>query len=74
MVEAIGPAGMTHGCLQGPRYGKVHATTSPGSFEHAREAIEIGQGAGAQTAIAGGLYVRGYVRAVNGSPDEAEAD
>jgi class 3 adenylate cyclase/tetratricopeptide (TPR) repeat protein len=46
----------------------------PGALQHAQEAIEIAESVGAQAPLAGGLYVRGYVRGVSGRLDEADED
>jgi tetratricopeptide (TPR) repeat protein len=46
----------------------------PPAFERAREAIEIAESIGAQAPLGGGLYVRGYLNAVNGNLDVAEDD
>jgi len=44
------------------------------AHERARDAIEIAETAGAQGSLAGGLYVRGYMNAINGRLDVAEGD
>ena len=46
----------------------------PPAFERAREAIEIAEAIGAQAPLGGGLYVRGYLNAVNGNLEIAEAE
>ncbi|MFQ5973867.1 MAG: AAA family ATPase, partial [Alphaproteobacteria bacterium] len=46
----------------------------PPALASAREAIEIAEAVGAPPALAGGLYVRGYIHAVSGSLDAAEKD
>ncbi|HET8577914.1 MAG TPA: adenylate/guanylate cyclase domain-containing protein [Methylomirabilota bacterium] len=46
----------------------------PPAFERAREAIEIAETIGAQAPLGGGLYIRGYLNAVNGNLEIAEAD
>jgi len=46
----------------------------PTAHERVREAIEIAEAVGAQGPLAGGLYIRGYMNAVNGRLDVAETD
>ena len=46
----------------------------PTAHERVREAIEIAEAVGAQGPLGGGLYIRGYMNAVNGRLDVAEAD
>ena len=46
----------------------------PTAHERVREAIEIAQAVGAQGPLGGGLYIRGYMNAVNGRLDVSEAD
>ena len=46
----------------------------PKAHERVREAIEIAEGVGAQGPLAGGLYIRGYMNAVNGRLDVTETD
>jgi tetratricopeptide (TPR) repeat protein len=46
----------------------------PAALERAREAIEIAEAVGAAAPLSGGLFVRGYVQAVSGRLDAAEAD
>jgi class 3 adenylate cyclase/tetratricopeptide (TPR) repeat protein len=46
----------------------------PPALERVREAIEIAEGVGAQAPLGFGLYTRGYLHAVSGRLDEAEAD
>ena len=46
----------------------------PPAFERVREAIEIAEGVGAQAPLGFGLYIRGYMHAVSGRLDDAEAD
>jgi class 3 adenylate cyclase/tetratricopeptide (TPR) repeat protein len=50
------------------------AENLPAALERAREAIEIAETVGAAGPLSGGLYVRGYVQAVSGRLDAAEAD
>ena len=44
------------------------------ALERAREAIAIAEEVGATAILSGGLYVRGYVQAVSGQLEAAEAD
>jgi len=46
----------------------------PPAFERVREAIEIAESVGAQAPLGFGLYTRGYLHAVSGRLEEAEAD
>jgi class 3 adenylate cyclase/tetratricopeptide (TPR) repeat protein len=46
----------------------------PAAVQRADEAIEIAEAHGDQVALAGGLYVRGYVHAVSGRLDAAASD
>jgi len=46
----------------------------PPAFERVREAIQIAEAVGAQAPLGGGLYIRGYLHALNGRLDVAEAD
>jgi len=46
----------------------------PAALERLRDAIEIGEAIDAPGPLAGGLYVRGYVRAVSGELDAAAED
>jgi hypothetical protein len=46
----------------------------PAAAARAREAIEIAQTTGAAAPLSGGYFVRGYVRAVSGQLEDAEAD
>ena len=46
----------------------------PAAHERVREAIEIAEEVGAQGPLGGGLYIRGYMNAVNGRLDVAETD
>jgi len=46
----------------------------PAALQWAREAIGIAEATGAQGPLAGALFVRGYVHAINGRLDEAEDD
>ena len=46
----------------------------PPAFERVREAIEIAERVGAQAPLGFGLYIRGYMHALNARLDEAEAD
>lgn len=46
----------------------------PPAFERVREAIEIAESIGAQAPLGFGLYTRGYLHAVSGRLEEAEAD
>jgi class 3 adenylate cyclase/tetratricopeptide (TPR) repeat protein len=46
----------------------------PSALQRAREAIDIAEPLGAQAALAGALYVQGYVHGVSGRLDAAGAD
>jgi tetratricopeptide (TPR) repeat protein len=46
----------------------------PAAHERVRDAIEIAETVGAQGPLGGGLYTRGYLNALNGRLDVAEAD
>jgi tetratricopeptide (TPR) repeat protein len=46
----------------------------PTAHERVREAIEIAEEVGAQGPLGGGLYIRGYMNAVNGRLDVANTD
>ena len=46
----------------------------PRAFERVREAIEIADAVGAQGPLGFGLYIRGYLHALNARLDDAEAD
>jgi len=46
----------------------------PPAFERVREGIEIAEAIGAQAPLGFGLYTRGYLHAVSGRLDAAEAD
>jgi class 3 adenylate cyclase/tetratricopeptide (TPR) repeat protein len=46
----------------------------PPAFERVREAIKIAESVGAQAPLGFGLYIRGYMHAVTGRLDDAEAD
>ena len=46
----------------------------PPALERVREAIEIAESVGAQAPLGFGLYIRGYMHALNGRLDDAEAD
>jgi class 3 adenylate cyclase/tetratricopeptide (TPR) repeat protein len=46
----------------------------PRAFERVREAIEIAEAVGAQAPLGFGLYIRGYLHALNARLDAAEAD
>ena len=46
----------------------------PHAFERVREAIEIAGNVGAQAPLGFGLYIRGYMHALNARLDEAETD
>jgi tetratricopeptide (TPR) repeat protein len=46
----------------------------PPALERAREAIEIAESSGAQAALGGALYVRGYVHLVSGGLEVAEEE
>ena len=48
--------------------------TSRRALERVREAIEIAEAVGAQAPLGGGLFIRGYLHAVSGRLDVAEAD
>ena len=45
----------------------------PPAFERVREAIEIAESVGAQAPLGFGLYIRGYMHALNGRLDDGEA-
>jgi len=46
----------------------------PSALERVREGIDIAEAVGAQAPLGGGLYIRGYLHAMNGRLDAAEAD
>ena len=46
----------------------------PGAYERAREAIELAEAVDAPGPLAGGLFVRGYLHALNGRLEVAEGD
>jgi len=46
----------------------------PPAFERVREAIEIAESVGAQGPLGFGLYIRGYMHALNARLDDAEID
>jgi class 3 adenylate cyclase/tetratricopeptide (TPR) repeat protein len=50
------------------------AENLPAALERSREAIEIAETLGAAAPLSGGFFVRGYVEAVSGDLDAAEAD
>ena len=50
------------------------AENFPAAHEKVRRAVEIAQSVGAEDALAGALYIRGYLNAVNGQLDAAEVD
>jgi tetratricopeptide (TPR) repeat protein len=46
----------------------------PASLQHAHDAIALAEAVNAPGPLSGGLFVRGYVRAVSGRTDDAEFD
>jgi tetratricopeptide (TPR) repeat protein len=74
LARRIGDRTAEAGALGQIAIAQQWAENFPEALTRAREAIEIAEPLGAQAALAGALYVRGYVHGVSGQLVEAEAD
>src|SRR2546425_476426 len=73
LARRIGDRAGEAGALVQIASGPPWAEDFPPAFERVREAIQIAETAGAQAPLGGGLYIRGYLHALNGRLDVAEA-
>ena len=74
LARRIGDRAAEAGALVQTASALQWAEDFPSAFERVREAIEIAEGVRAQAPLGFGLYIRGYLHALNARLDAAEAD